>query len=144
MPMRTLRLSIALGIVLALPPWAAGEEAQSHRVAFEIQQQPLGAALKAFARQAGVQILNRDEEVSLAGMMAPAVSGEMSVREALEKLLEHSGLTYRFVNAKTVRVSAARVGRENNEGESHQESLARLAQGDGAPDSSSSASGETA
>jgi len=58
--------------------------------AFSLSAQPLGQALNALARQAGVAIsVNADLVV---GKTAPALSGTMSLREALQRLLAGSGL----------------------------------------------------
>jgi iron complex outermembrane recepter protein len=74
------------------------------RVAVAIEQQPLRTALKSLADQTGLQIMRREEDASADGMMAPRVVGEMSPKEALDKLLANSGLTYRFLNDRTVRI----------------------------------------
>ncbi|RMX05078.1 TonB-dependent receptor [Corticibacter populi] len=52
--------------------------------------QPLGDALNALAQQAGLQIVV--SQTLVAGRQAPAVSGRMEVRQALERLLAGSGL----------------------------------------------------
>jgi len=58
--------------------------------AFSLSAQPLGQALNALARQAGVAIsVNAD---LVAGKTAPALNGTMSLRDALQRLLAGSGL----------------------------------------------------
>ena len=52
--------------------------------------QPLGAALNELARQAKLQLMVHPELV--AGKSAPAVSGNLTARQALERLLAGSGL----------------------------------------------------
>lgn len=74
------------------------------RVALAIEKQPLRTALKSLAEQTGLQIIRREEDASADGMMAPRLVGEMSPKEALDKLLANSGLTYRFLNDRTVRI----------------------------------------
>jgi iron complex outermembrane receptor protein len=74
------------------------------RVALTIEQQPLRTALKSLADQTGLQIIWREENVSADGMTSPRLVGEMSPQEALDKLLVNSGLTYRFLNDRTVRI----------------------------------------
>lgn len=59
-------------------------------VPIDLPAQPLGQALNAFARQAGVQLLVAPELV--AGRRAPAVSGLLAPSEALRRLLAGSGL----------------------------------------------------
>ncbi len=75
------------------------------RVALVIEQQPLRTALATLADQTGLQIMRREEDASADGLMAPRLVGEMSPKEALDKLLANSGLTYQFLNERTVRVS---------------------------------------
>src|SRR5258705_2640876 len=43
------------------------------------------------------------------GKKAPAVSGNLSAQEALDRLLANTGLKYEFVNEHTVRVSSAQT-----------------------------------
>ncbi len=75
------------------------------RVALNIEPQPVRAALKELSDQAGVQVLLRVDNISLDGVMAPKVSGTLTMQEALERLLASSGLKYEFVDERTVRVS---------------------------------------
>ena len=57
----------------------------------ELPAQPLGRALNELARQANLQMSFPAELV--AGKTAPAVSGQMTVRQALDRILTGSGLT---------------------------------------------------
>jgi len=77
------------------------------RITFAIERQPLAQALQVFAKQTGLQVLRRDEEVPMQGVMAPRIEGQFSVKQALERLLANTGFTYRFVNDKTVWIEAA-------------------------------------
>lgn len=68
----------------------ASAAALSRSQAFNLNPQPLGQALNTLARQAGVAIsVNAD---LVAGKRAPALSGTMNLREALQRLLAGSGL----------------------------------------------------
>ena len=58
-----------------------------------IEAQSLDAALNELARQAGLQLLFSQE--SVAGRQAPPVSGELTPRQALDRLLQGSGLAAR-------------------------------------------------
>jgi iron complex outermembrane receptor protein len=78
------------------------------KVAVNIEAQPIRAALKALGEQTGLQILIRSEDLSINGMTTPRVAGELSVQEALDRLLVNTGLKYEFINKHTVRISAAR------------------------------------
>ena len=57
---------------------------------FSLPAQPLGDALNALARQAGLQLLVRRELVE--GKQAPAVDGSLTARQALDRVLAGSGL----------------------------------------------------
>ncbi|MGC3987448.1 MAG: TonB-dependent siderophore receptor [Pseudorhodoferax sp.] len=83
-PSAALLLTGALA-VLAAPQAQAQQPAQ-----FEIAAQPLAAALGAFGRQAGAQLLFDEAEV--AGRRAQAVQGLLLPREALARLLAGSGV----------------------------------------------------
>lgn len=77
------------------------------KMMLNIESQPVRGALRAFAEQTGLQVLFRSESVSLAGIRAPRVAGELSAREALDRLLANTGLKYEFVNEHTVRITSA-------------------------------------
>jgi outer membrane receptor protein involved in Fe transport len=70
---------------------------------FDIPQQPLPAALKAFAEQSGMQLLYRPE--TLHGTTFHALNGKLDKRQALRMLLDGSGLeaVYSTENAATIR-----------------------------------------
>ena len=140
--MRNLRLAAALSVALMTSAVAVAQDA-APRIDFSIAEQPLGSALTAFAKQARVQILSRDEDVLIAGKRASAISGELAVREALELLLANTGLSYEFVNARTVRITAdAPSRRPTSDARSSGERL-RLAQAQ-APEAARAASVDSA
>lgn len=76
---------------------AASEEA---RIAFDIPAQSLGDALRQFAERTGIQLGYSTELV--AGRQSAAVRGSMTAREALKQLLAGTGITARFIDARTV------------------------------------------
>jgi iron complex outermembrane recepter protein len=94
---------VHFSVAMALSAAAGAQE--SVRVALNIEPQPIRAALKEFGQQTGLQVLLKIEEVSTEGVQAPAVEGQLSAKEALEKLLATSDLTYEFINARTIRIS---------------------------------------
>src|SRR5690349_13415664 len=63
---------------------------QARMQAFHIDAQSLGAALKEFAAQAGLQLLFSESDV--AGMWTEGLEGSFSRDQALERLLTGSGL----------------------------------------------------
>lgn len=80
-----------------------GEVAQADAPhTFDIPAGPLGEALVTFGAQSGVQVAVGT--AAAAGKSAPAVSGTMTARVALRRLLESSGLTYEFTSAAAVSV----------------------------------------
>jgi len=70
---------------------------------FDIDREPLPAALKAFANQSHMQLLYQYDTV--AGFTGNALSGELDTHAALESLLRHSGLEiiYSSDSAATIR-----------------------------------------
>lgn len=84
-------LALALG-ALAFPLSQTPAQAQtaSSIQTFSIPAQSLDTALNELARQAGLQLMVGAQHV--AGKQAPAVSGSMTVRQALESVLAGSGL----------------------------------------------------
>lgn len=87
---------------------AAGAEPAESRQAeskqeFNIAAQPLSQALRDYAQQSGDQIVFYSEVSK--GRESASVEGRYTRQEALQKLLENTGLKYRRVNPKTVAIS---------------------------------------
>jgi hypothetical protein len=101
----------ALGLALVCLMARAG--APSAQVSFRIDQQPVRAALKEFSAQSGLQVLLRVDNISLDGVLAGKVDGELTAQAALSQLLHNTGLTYEFVNDRTVRISAGEAAKSN-------------------------------
>src|SRR5690349_4623437 len=76
---------------LAAPAQAEGQSAQATaiRIDYNIAAQPLSSALSEFARQSGVRVLYRYEQLARAN--GQAVRGRFSREEALGRLLANSG-----------------------------------------------------
>ncbi|HHQ2393970.1 TPA: TonB-dependent siderophore receptor, partial [Pseudomonas aeruginosa] len=74
------RLSLLAGGLLL----ASTLQAQEARYAFTLLPQPLDRALNELARQTGTRILFATD--ATAGLQAPALSGELSVQQALRHL----------------------------------------------------------
>jgi iron complex outermembrane receptor protein len=83
--------------VFAAPPAAA---VQPVSVRFLIPAQSLSTALIAFGKQAGVQVLTAGQTVE--GVRSNAVTGNLRAEAALKQLLQGIGVTYAFVDARTV------------------------------------------
>ena len=93
----------ALAVALGLSVSAAALAQDAGSAAFDIPQQPLPAALRAFAEQSGMQLLYRPE--TFKGATSRAISGKIDRRQALQMLLADSGLeaVYSAENAATIR-----------------------------------------
>src|SRR6185437_14089659 len=86
----TLLLMLAVGI--ASPVWA--QERNDAAQTYGIAAGKLADALDQLAHQSKVQIIYPSDLVR--GKTAPAVSGQMTWREVLQKLLADSGLEWGF------------------------------------------------
>lgn len=91
--MRPLPLALALAIASGAAPLHA-QVRDAVPVQISIAAQPLAQALNDWARQTRLQLVVQQSAV--AGKMAPAVSGQLSPRQALDRLLQGSGLFGRF------------------------------------------------
>lgn len=88
-----LAAAMAIALVAGQTPLAHAQgsvAAAAAPVAFNIPAQPLGQALNELARQANLQMTF--PAALVAGKQAPAVSGQLTVRQALDRLLATSGL----------------------------------------------------
>jgi len=86
-----LTLAVALAAIGATPQLQAQTAlAAEPLVSVSLPAQPLGTALNALARQASLQLMVRPDLV--AGKQAPAIAGQLSARQALERLLAGTGL----------------------------------------------------
>ena len=95
--------------LVAGPVWAQEhrETAQAAaRYAFNIPAGPLASALPLFGQQSGRQITANTDTIR--GLSSPGVQGNLTVEEALQRLLAGTGATY-SVGAGTV-ISVQRVG----------------------------------
>lgn len=98
-------ISVALGAMHApLTHAQSGATAAASPMSINIPAQPLGRALNELARQANLQMTFPAALVS--GKAAPAVSGSLTARQALQRLLAGSGLVA-SVEGNTVVVKQA-------------------------------------
>lgn len=94
----------ALGIAALAA--AAPAAAQESSLAFRIEEQPLADALLKVSRQGGVDIMA--PEAVTRGRTAPAVSGRMTVPQALTRLLAGTGLRFRRSGENSYLIESAR------------------------------------
>ena len=80
------------GAIVAQQPTAMAQEAAQTR-SFDIRPQNLNGALLRFARDARVQVLY--DTALVQGRQSPGVSGQMTTTDALQQLLDGSGLGFR-------------------------------------------------
>ena len=109
-----MRKRIALLLTAAIFGLSAAEAgAQSAKEYVDIEAQSAKSALLGLGEQLGAQISvssDIDESTEL-----PAIQGEFTLEEALDRLLADSGLAYRFVSEYSVIVSQADTGDSGEE-----------------------------
>jgi outer-membrane receptor for ferric coprogen and ferric-rhodotorulic acid len=88
------------GGIAATPGIAAAADDRVY--ALSIEAQPLERSLQTFARQSGIQVVFFSAVTD--GVDAPAVEGNYTLADAMDRLLGTSGLEMRMVNAQTVEI----------------------------------------
>jgi hypothetical protein len=93
--------------VMAILVWhaARADDILDRQVQFHIAASPLPSALIEFSSQSGVQVAADDAAVT--NLKTRGVDGTLSVRAALDRLLQDTGLTYSQAGANTVAIAAA-------------------------------------
>jgi hypothetical protein len=84
----------------------ASGHAKTNRVRLRIAANAAPAALAEFVQQTGLQVLFDFDAIR--DFSTHAVSGQLDPEEALIQMFEGSGLTYEFVNERTVTVRPRR------------------------------------
>src|SRR5258707_10879222 len=90
-------LFAAVSIGASLPARAVNLDQQAE---FDIPAQPIPAALVLFSRQSGVQVVTATKD--LEGIQSSEVRGRLLVRDAVTRLLEKTGLTFKIAGEETV------------------------------------------
>jgi Outer membrane receptor for Fe3+-dicitrate len=90
----------ALALALAVSAVAVNSQAAEAGSTIQIQAQPLASALNQLGQQTNLQLFFSPELV--AGKQAPAVSGQLAPEQALQQLLQGSGLTYEMSQGTVV------------------------------------------
>lgn len=80
-------------------------QAQEATYDFNLPAQPAGHVLNALTKQTGLQPFYSEDSVK--GVQSPGVKGKYSLREALDKALVGTGLSYQFTAEKAVAIKAA-------------------------------------
>ncbi|WP_245636881.1 TonB-dependent receptor [Azospirillum thiophilum] len=99
---------IAPGVLLANAPAAVAQTAPAGTVSFTIAPQSVDGALAAFSAATRIQVLTPGAVTQ--GVGSPGVSGSMTAREGLNRLLSGTGLVARFLNTETVTVERVAAG----------------------------------
>lgn len=97
---RTILSTCIASLILAGQMAGAAEPA----VALDIPAQSLGTALRQFAEQTGLQLVYETEIAT--GLRNPPVKGELTTREALQRLLDGTGLQFQFLSDHTVALTS--------------------------------------
>lgn len=103
------RLALVLVCAGLFPDALDGAEPATFKL--HIASQPLDSALQEFARQSGIQVLFFSYLTD--GQLAPALDGTYTVEVAMNALLAHSTLTFRWANAKTIQITQLRRGTDS-------------------------------
>jgi iron complex outermembrane receptor protein len=108
----TLGLSTGLLVVDAAGARAQNRDTQevptTRSLSLAVPPQSLSSALTDFGRQAGIQIVV--DPTVVANKTSGGVSGNMTVEQALQRLLTGTGIPYRFTSPNSVSVGAAPSG----------------------------------
>jgi iron complex outermembrane receptor protein len=97
----TVTLLVAGTFVAHAPPSAA----QSVKIEIVYPKQALDVSLKQFAARTSIQLVYLSDLTK--GRMAPEVPAGLGVTETLAAILANSGLTFRFLNKRTVALESA-------------------------------------
>jgi outer membrane receptor protein involved in Fe transport len=98
-----MRLTVALAVACLIGGVSIADDAHaSMKRATNIPAQNLGEALQALAKERDVQVVYFSAAVD--DLRTQGVAGELTTNEAIEKLLSGTGLTYRYLGARTVTI----------------------------------------
>lgn len=108
-----LLLAFASTLLSASPAMAelGNEVSNQSSISINLSAQPLAEAITALSKQSGIQIYSDGK--LLAGKSAPALSGRMSAEQALNKLLQGTGLTSQRLNGGLAIVNASSTNSSN-------------------------------
>ena len=103
-PNKFTRFSVALALTVAAVLPLTQAQAQAVVQNFNIKAQPLAKALLDYSRQSNTTVVVANDIVS--NKAAPEVRGNMTPEQALEKLLENSGLHYQRTEDGGITISS--------------------------------------
>ncbi len=107
MQWREVRIGIGMYLLLAIVVLLSARSAfaQTDTVTVNIPPQELSTALTALAEQTQLQLLYASELAG--GLTTKGVTGTVTTREALQQMLQGTGLQYTFTDARTVTLQPA-------------------------------------
>jgi iron complex outermembrane receptor protein len=94
------RCTMASAIALMILVWAAPMAQAQAKVVFDLPAQPLADSLRAVGSETNTNLLF--DPPLVAGKRAPALKAEMTVDEALTRLLEGTSIKHEFLNETTI------------------------------------------
>jgi hypothetical protein len=98
------RVLLGLAAIVTLPATAA-QGSRLNKLAFKIAAGAAPEALAEFVRQSGFQVLFDFDAVR--NFSTREVTGQLDPGEALSRMFEGSGLTFEFINDRTIAVHAS-------------------------------------
>jgi hypothetical protein len=101
-PFNRARRRLLAAATLALFAGASAQATRADKLAFDIKAGTAIITLAEFVRQTGLQVLFESDAIR--NHSTREVRGQFDAAEALGLMLEGSGLTYEFVNERTVTV----------------------------------------
>ncbi len=110
---KILRVGVFAGIagwLLACSTLAQAGEGK--RIRFDIPAQSLSTALLRFSEQARLQVTMSSQLVS--DLQTAGVRGEYGTAQALQQMLQGSGLYFEFISEKAVAIRAGKAGEKNS------------------------------
>lgn len=86
--------ALQLGLLMAIAQVSCAHAQAAERLQFDIPAQELKYALRTVTRRAGLELYATSSD--LKGRISPEVHGQLTVEEALDRLLAGTGLVARF------------------------------------------------
>ncbi len=123
--MRTL-VAAAVACLTAIGLSQAGETEASVKKAVSIPAQDLGTALQSFAQERQLYLIYASQDVTT--LQSRGASGELTQDEALGTLLNGTGLTFRYLDDKTVSILPLATAPSNSPSQSHHRAGSRTSQ----------------
>ncbi len=116
-------LSILVPVMAGAGQAATALEGSDQAKRIAVPSQPIETALNEFARQSGIHVVI-DSRIA-GNIVSTAVKGELKTEEALNQLLQSTGLIYRVLDGRTISVEKPQARRTSEVGAVNQLHLAQ-------------------